>query len=114
MSLDISLSVTMCDKCGSTITVFDRNITHNLGKMARKAGLYDAMWDPYSIDLDIRPASMIPELIDGIRFMVNNRLECEQLAPENGWGTYEDLLEFAEQYLLACVKYPNAEMCISK
>ena len=41
MSLDFYLSYEMD---GNVVWVFDANITHNLGKMAGKAGIYDALW----------------------------------------------------------------------
>ena len=40
MSLDIDLIET------SPHSVFDANITHNLGKMAGEAGIYEALWHP--------------------------------------------------------------------
>ena len=35
-------------------TVYDSNITHNLGKMAGKAGLYEALWRPYQLHPDYK------------------------------------------------------------
>jgi hypothetical protein len=29
--------------------VYNANITHNLGKMAEKAGLYETLWRPYRL-----------------------------------------------------------------
>ena len=36
MSLDVYLEK----------TIYTRNITHNLGKMAEEAGIYEALWRP--------------------------------------------------------------------
>ncbi len=57
MSLDVSL---VCTKWvsydeGKTHTkedecVYDANITHNLGKMAGQAGIYEALWTPQEIN----------------------------------------------------------------
>ena len=35
-----------------TDCVFDANITHNLGEMADKAGIYEACWRPYYLHPD--------------------------------------------------------------
>jgi hypothetical protein len=34
--------------------------------------------------------------------------------PENGWGSYEGLIDFVENYLEACEEYPNADINISR
>ena len=43
-------------------TVYDANITHNLGKMAGEAGIYEALWRPEEIDKT--KASEIVELLE--------------------------------------------------
>lgn len=42
MSLDVYLSKEVTEER----TVFSANITHNLGEMADKAGIYKALWRP--------------------------------------------------------------------
>ena len=68
MSLDVHLtSLTLVDKtcphCGSRYQeveeLFNANITHNLGEMARKAGIYHYLWRPEEIDI-----TFASELID--------------------------------------------------
>ena len=61
MSLDVTLFgeekevECVCDHCGhrhSTTdreVLYDANITHNLGEMAKKAGIYEALWRPYRL-----------------------------------------------------------------
>ena len=47
MSLDIDLiDPTSTYK---THALFETNITHNLGKMASKAGIYEALWRPHRL-----------------------------------------------------------------
>lgn len=46
MSLDFCLQY---KNDGNEISVFDRNITHNLGNMADKSGIYYALWRPEEI-----------------------------------------------------------------
>jgi len=45
MSLDVYLTVT------KPTLVFEGNITHNLGAMAREAGIYEALWRPEEINV---------------------------------------------------------------
>lgn len=103
MSLDIYLQ----DVDGSY--VFEYNITHNLGKMAKEAGLYEALWHPEYLQI-AEAGKLIPLIQNGILFMVQNMQHCKTLSPSNGWGTYEGLLHFAGQYLTACKNYPNAKI----
>lgn len=103
MSLDFWLVKEM------PVEVYEKNITHNLTSMAEAAGLYKVLWRPdengyqYARDL-------IEPLEDGL---VNLREGKESLlmhSPKNGWGTYEDLLNFAKECLEACREYPDAEI----
>ena len=93
--------------------VYDRNITHNLGKMAAEAGLYEAMWRPdeqgwtHAHDL-IRP------LRDGLAALQASPDHYKAFNPENGWGDYEGLLDFAASYLAACMKWPSADVEVSR
>jgi hypothetical protein len=87
-------------------SVYDLNITHNLGGMAQLAGIYDCLWRPEENGIE-SAAQMIKPLEDGICFMVRNREECEQLEPSNGWGSYETLFRAACSALRACKEYPE-------
>ena len=100
MSLDVSLIV-------NGNYVYDKNITHNLNTMADKAGIYEALWRPEEIDIKIAK-DLIPLLKAGLKKLKNNRDYFEQFNPENGWGDYEGLVEFTEEYLEACKEYPEA------
>lgn len=53
MSLDVYLYVEV-DTGGEELTrldLFEWNITHNLGKMANEAGIYQHMWGPEELDI---------------------------------------------------------------
>ena len=63
MSLDFYLQYE-CD--GNEITVFDRNITHNLGKMADKAGIYYALWRPEEKGRT-KASELVPVLEKGLK-----------------------------------------------
>lgn len=93
--------------------VFQQNITHNLNTMAKEAGIYMHLWRPGEIGITkarqlVNPLRVGLETLrsDPTRFRVHN--------PENGWGNYEGLVRFVEEYLNACEKYPEARVEVSR
>lgn len=106
MSLDVDLYVTID---GSSIRVFEANITHNLTKMAANAGVYYACWHPEEINAT-RAKHILPMLDDGIKALREFPDHYKQFAPENGWGTYEGFLAWLEKYAEACRKFPSARI----
>lgn len=107
MSLDVYLMVT------KPTEVYSSNITHNLGKMAQEAGLYDVLWRPEENGLEVA-ADLIPMLKDGLEKLRSNPDYYRQFNPPNGWGSYETLVRFVEEYLAACVEDPNALVEVSR
>lgn len=121
MSLDIFLlhpkeiEKTCTCECGNThiIKVFDLiwsgNITHNLGIMASKAGIYEALWRPdekgWKTANDI-----ISNLEEGLKCLLSDPDEFKKFNPENGWGSYDILVNFVIEYLSECKKNPNAKI----
>lgn len=109
-----------------TNEVFQANITHNLGEMADKAGIYNALWRPYRLiyegyefkDYDeeskfeesvtIKAKQLIKPLREGLHKLLDNPEEYKKYNPDNGWGTYEQLVELVKNYLDACYKYKEA------
>ena len=89
--------------------VFSRNITHNLGKMASEAGLYEAMWCPDEQGWT-HARDLIEPLRDGLATLHSDPERFEDFNPANGWGDYDGLLDFAASYLAACMKWPDAEV----
>ena len=68
MSLDIWLGMNV-DTGGEEpyfLELFDANITHNLGEMADKAGIYDVLWYPEEL-LDWKAYPTAGMLIDILR-----------------------------------------------
>jgi hypothetical protein len=118
MSLDVSLytkdkTKKMCYSCGHESKqreeVYSANITHNLGKMADKAGIYYHLWRPD--ELRIRTAKrLIKPLEKGLALLKEKPEYFSQFNAENGWGMYEHFVPFVEQYLNACKEYPNAKI----
>jgi hypothetical protein len=103
MSLDFCLLET------KPTEVFSRNITHNLGKMAKEAGIYMHLWRPD--ELGIKTAS---ELIDplrvGLELLKSDPERFEAFNAPNGWGLYKHFVPFVEACLKACIDHPNAEV----
>jgi hypothetical protein len=84
MSLDVSIIAKR------PIEIYEGNITYNLAPMYYKA-----------IDKDLGLKKLngmstqdaIPILNNAIKDMIKNADEYKKLNPENGWGTYDGLLE---------------------
>ena len=109
MSLDIYLYIRV-DVGGiepEYVEFYSANITHNLGKMAEKAGIYQHLWRfeengfKYAEEL-IRPIK------DGIAWMKDYPDNFKKYNAPNGWGTYDQFLPWLEDLLEACERYPKA------
>ena len=107
------MSLDVCLKTEDEGYVFDANITHNLNKMASEAGLYKALWRPEEIEAT--KAEHITEILKaGLLELVCNADHYKTFNPENGWGSYEGLVEFVAKYINACTQYPNADIEVSR
>lgn len=91
------------------VEVYTNNITHNLGKMADEAGLYEALWRPEEFGYKLAK-DLIHPLAWGLAELVRSPEKYKQFNPENGWGSYEGLVRFVEEYLQACKDNPEAEV----
>ena len=110
MSLDFCLHY---EVDGNEITVFDRNITHNLCKMADKAGIYYALWCPEEKGWETAK-DITPTLEKGLAKLKEKPAYYKKFNSENGWGMYEHFVPFVEEILTACKKYPNAVIYVSR
>ncbi|RKZ11043.1 hypothetical protein DRQ25_00860 [Candidatus Fermentibacteria bacterium] len=110
MSLDFSLEYE-CD--GNKIEVFDRNITHNLGKMAAQAGIYFALWRPKEKGWE-KGKDIIETLEKGLKKLKAKPVFYKKFNAENGWGMYKYFVPFVEECLNACKEYPNAKIIVSR
>jgi len=116
MSLDVNLMVMQ------PTSVYSRNITHNLGKMAAEvkipymAGtvtLYTILWRPE--ELQFTKAREIADLLDyGWNILLSEPEYFKTFDPENGWGSYEGLVDFVYTYRNACWDNPAAELRVSR
>lgn len=125
MSLDVYLKGPVkrekctCTKCDNehfasvSETLFDYNITHNLNRMAEAAGIYEALWRPEEIGAE-KAKDLIGKLGLGLDILKSDPQEFKKFNPENGWGKYENLVQFVEKYLDACIENPEADIYISR
>ncbi len=103
--------VFISDEEGDTCEVFSANITHNLGEMAKAAGLYEALWRPEENGIEYARDLIVP-LATGLDVLVNDPEQFRVLNPPNGWGDYEGLVRFVARYLSACVHDPDATVSV--
>ena len=107
MSLDVYLTEVRPS------VVYSANITHNLGAMAKEAGIYKALWRPE--ELGIKTAGeLVPLLSDGLALLLADPERFKKHNAENGWGLYEHFVPFVEKYLRACADSPGAEVSVSR
>lgn len=119
MSLDIYLHT----DDGQSIDT-DVNLTHNLGAMAKAAGVYEALWRPYLLTnpptfanydeereyeeaTTVRAIDLIPYLTEGLLNLLSNSSEFSKLNPSNGWGSYEVLVQQLCKYIAVCHEHPT-------
>ena len=112
MSLDVYLyATTACESCGHITptrhAVYSANITHNLGRMAAEAGIYDCLWRPDEHGIT-RASQLIEPLRNGLVVMRADRARFEAFNSPNGWGLYENFVPWVARYLEACEAHPTA------
>lgn len=96
-----------------TNTVYTGNITHNLNHMAGAAFIYSALWEPETLGIH-RAGQLKEPLTRGLRVLKQWPEMFKLLNPANGWGDYDGLVAFVEDYLAACTKYPEAKVEVCK
>jgi hypothetical protein len=101
MSLDVYLTAVRPTE------VYSRNITHNLNKMAMEAGIYEALWRPEEIGI-VRADQLIEPLTVGLEKLKADPERFKEFNATNGWGMYDNLIDFVEDYLQACKENPDA------
>lgn len=107
MSLDVYLTVTR------PVEVYWRNITHNLNKMADAAGIYNHLWRPDEIEFT-KAGQLIEPLTAGLALLRSEPDRFKAFNPPNGWGDYDGLVSFVEEYLAACRETPEADIHVSR
>ena len=107
MSLDVHLERVQPTE------VYWANITHNLGAMAKVAGIYEALWRPEEIGITTA-GELIKPLQAGLRKLKRSPAKYQKYDSPNGWGKYEHFVLFVEKYLEACKEYPDALIKVSR
>jgi hypothetical protein len=134
MSLDVSLyrNYHVSYDEGKTLEpqrecLYSSNITHNLGKMASEAGIYEALWRPYQLkegynisegdyqaeykfeeENPVRGYEIIPVIEKGLEDMIARPAHYKTFDSPNGWGLYKHFVPFIEKYLEALKEYPES------
>ena len=107
MSLDLYLT---CRHCGSSL--IDWNVTHNLTKRAREAGIYRQLGRPD--ECGVRVASDLIEPVE--KALAAMRAEPSRflaLNPPNGWGSYDGFVAALDGLLEISRQHPTAEVSVS-
>jgi len=89
------------------------NITHNLGKMAGEAGIYEALWRPEELGFDTAN-QIIPLLTEGLAKLKADPEKYKKFDSPNGWSLYIHFVPFVEKYLDACLENPDAIIEVSR
>ena len=105
MSLDVYLTAKR------PVEVFAANITHNMVAMAKEAEIYMPLWRPEEIGIK-NACELIEPLQSGLALLKSDPDRFKKHNPPNGWGTYEILVEFVEEYLAACKDNPDARVSV--
>jgi hypothetical protein len=90
-----------------TEPAYSGNITHNLGRMAAAAGIYQHLWRPEELGIT-KAKELIEPLKGGLATLRADPERFKTYNPSNGWGSYDGLVQFVSDYLLACQAHPNA------
>lgn len=94
------------------------NITHNLGKMAenclsldeesQRYNLYYLLWRDTQVPFTGNYLNVyIAHLAYCLYVLRNNPNYFKQFNPSNGWGTYEQLVEFVRSFIHALIDMPS-------
>jgi len=107
MSLDVYLTRVQ------RTNVYENNITHNLGEMAKEAGIYMHLWRPDELGIT-QACELIEPLRQGLHLMKSDPERFRAFDSPNGWGLYENFIPWIERYLEACYEYPDANVEVSR
>jgi hypothetical protein len=107
----MSLDVYLYDEAGEEL--YWRNITHNLGKMASEAGIYECLWRPDEHGIT-HARQIIEPLTAGVVLLATQKTRFEEFNAPNGWGMWEHFLPFCADYLQACRDHPDALVRVSR
>lgn len=113
----MSLDVTLYDN--NSVELYTDNITHNLNKMATAVSLefYQCLWRPEELfsDVEYIQAFLLTDHVKkGFDILTEDPILYRNYNPLNGWGKYENLVDFSLSYYRALLQYPNSRVSISR
>jgi len=106
VSLDLYLKPEPCDKCGRSDEELNFNITYNLSEMWHEACPINQK-NIMAFD-GMSAKNALPVLEATLEELEKNPQKYKKLNPENGWGSYEVLLDTLTAIIIACKKHPEA------
>ena len=92
---------------------FEWNITHNLARMARELDIYQALWHPDTLGIDVA-GDMIQHLEPAYTKLAVFGEYYDQFAPDNGWGNRQNLFELVDALLRYAKRYPECRVTVSR
>lgn len=107
----MSLDVILTNEGG--VDVYYSNITHNLNNMAMEAGIYQHLWRPDEIGIELA-SELIDPLLSGLIDMIKRPFHYKQFNSPNGWGLYDNFIPWVTNYVHACMEYPEAKVSVSR
>ena len=88
-------------------------LTHNLTRMAKIAGIYQHLWRPEELDIEFA-YQLIKPLKAAVKIVSKHPEYFKLFEAKNGWGTYEGFLKNITKYLYLCEKFPDYEIHVSR
>jgi len=93
--------------------VFEANITHNLSAMANEANIYNHLWHPERIGIK-KAGDLIQPLTTGLALMRSDPKRFKAFNAKNGWGSYKHFVPWIQEYLKACIDFPDADIEVNR
>jgi len=93
--------------------VFSANITHNMGAMAREAGIYMHLWRPDELGIT-RAGDLIEPVAAGLALMASEPKRFKAFDPANKWGSWKVFVPWIAEYLEALRAWPESTVRVCR
>jgi len=80
--------------------------------MSPEANMYEALWHPDHINC-VKAKDIIGIVIEGFSDMLKNPKHYKKLESDNGWGTYDDFIDWVYNYIKALSENPECYLITS-
>ena len=112
----MGLNIYFYDKDGNEVEDTPHlQITHNLNTLVAACGefkgisYYGAVWRAEDLferkNGEVPVIMVLPYLVNLLHDLICYESVLQTHLPENGWGTYQGLIDFVCDYIKACYKY---------